>query len=127
MTDVTSFLLHGKSWKHLAVRKQMINRKIEIFVFDRNAWNHLILFKRWTQAHLEMYPQNEFKLGEKKSKEWVIYKLISNWKPFKLQTPVSSSFIEYPIHKALCCIVHCVVILFTQPLRSGRIWHKVNF
>ena len=25
------------------------------------------------------------------------------------------------------CVCECVCIIFTQPLRSGRIWHKVNF
>ena len=28
---------------------------------------------------------------------------------------------------ALCRLVKQRVILFTQPLRSGRIWHKINF
>ena len=30
-------------------------------------------------------------------------------------------------HYEPCHILNSSLILFTQPLRSGRIWHKVNF
>ena len=40
----------------------------------------------------------------RKREESPLYKPISNWKSFKLQTLLSSSLIEYPIKKALCHI-----------------------
>ena len=33
----------------------------------------------------------------------------------------------YEIKKSQEKINHLMFIIFTQPLRSGRIWHKVNF
>ena len=32
-------------FNHLTVRKQMINTVIELFVQDRNTWNHLTVCK----------------------------------------------------------------------------------
>ena len=43
-------------------------------------------------------------LRKNKRKEWPLYKPITNRKPFKLQTQVSSSLNEYPICKVLCHI-----------------------
>ena len=60
-------------------------------------------------------------LGAKKREEWPRYKPITNWIPFKLQTQVNSTLIEYPIHKALCHIC-------TQMNATGgniHVWKKI--
>ena len=44
-----------------------------------------------------------------------IIKMIKNKVPYKLFPYKANSIIQHD------------KILFTQPLRSGRIWHKVNF
>ena len=44
MTDIKLLLLHSNTSNHLNVCKQMIDSKIELFVLDRNTWNHLTVY-----------------------------------------------------------------------------------
>ena len=43
-------MFNSNTWKHLTANKWLI----ELFISDRNEWNHLTVYKKWAQACLKM-------------------------------------------------------------------------
>ena len=66
--------------------------------------------------------------GLRRFNSWKFEKEADKWNPAVVWDKLQEFFDRWASFFAvLVCETEVLLIIFTQPLRSGRMWHKVNF